>query len=175
MRILTIILGVLAVFGGFFCFLTPGATFLTLGWVAGVCLIASGISTIIYYIMNRKQDEASIWVLLGGIASLIMGFMITANGAFYLLAELFIIYSFATWITLLGLAQIGFSFTQKRNGEKWIGLLIMAIITLIIGVFSFMRPLFTAVTIGMMLGFWATTQGFNLIFFALSAKKTEKF
>ncbi len=175
MRILTLILGVLTIIGGTYSFLSPAATFLGLGWLVGFISVVNGINNIIYYFISRKEDSASIWVLIGGVFATLMGALILGNQVVYVLTDLFIIYAFATWLTLAGFLQIGFAFTQKKNGQRWVGMLVLAIITIGLGIYSFIHPLFSALTVGMLMGFWIISQGINLVGFALSAKKTEKF
>ncbi len=171
MRILTIILGVLSVIGGFYCFMAPAATFLSLAWIAGVSLVISGISNVVYYFVNRKNDEVSFWMLLSGIFSVIMGLVISGNGVFYILTELFIIYSFALWVTAIGLVQCAAVFQFKKSGGPWVLPLIFAILTVAMGIYSFTHPLLTALSVGMLMGFWIMSQGFNLIGFGLTARK----
>ncbi len=171
MRILTIILGVLAFGSGISCMLTPGATFLSLAWIASIVLIVSGISNIIYYFMNRKTEEAGIWFLLNGILSTILGFLISGNLFMYVLTDMFIIYAFATWLILVGILQIAFALKLKKNKESWVLLFAVALLTFAMGIYSFFHPAFAAISVGMLMGFWLMTQGINLIGLGLSVKK----
>lgn len=169
MKISVIILGVLSIIGGIFAIATPGATFLALGWVAGISLIGSGIGSIIYYFASRKSQETSLWMLIGGIFSIIMGLLITGNALVYTLTELFLVYSYASGLILIGILQMRVSFACKKAGASWVGILIASLFTIAIGIFSFMHPVLTMFTIGMLTGFWLISRGIDLISFA-SAK-----
>ncbi|MFV0479981.1 MAG: HdeD family acid-resistance protein [Anaerorhabdus sp.] len=170
MRIITVLLGIVAVISGFYCMMSPGATFLSLAWIAGIVLVASGLRNGIYYFMNRKTDNASIWVLLGGIFSVIIGLMILGDLGLYILTDLFIIYAFAIWLVLSAFSSFGLAFALKKQGQKWIGVLIVSILTLVLGIYSVMHPLVSMFSVGMLMGFWLMSQGFNLIAFGFSSK-----
>ncbi|MEG2711351.1 MAG: DUF308 domain-containing protein, partial [Clostridia bacterium] len=65
MKILAVVMGVLLLVGGFYCLLAPGATFLSLGWIVGICMAINGIGLLFSYFERRKSGETDIWALVG--------------------------------------------------------------------------------------------------------------
>ncbi|MFV0379919.1 MAG: HdeD family acid-resistance protein [Anaerorhabdus sp.] len=170
MKILMFILGVITLVGGFYAMMAPGATFLSLGYIASILLISNGLSSVIYYFRNKKSDEVSFWLLVEGILTMGIGFMILGNATLYILSDIFIAYAFTTWLIITGVVQIGRVVTLKKANEKWFLNGIVALLTLIMGIYSFFNVGFTAITVGMMMGFWLLVQGINMIVIAFSIK-----
>ncbi len=174
MKIFRIVIGILFIISGIYAMLTPGATFLSLAWVIGIMLMVSGITHIISYIADRKDNEHTIWYLINGIFSLLIGIIVISNGLLYFVTEFILIYIFAGWITVSGLIQFRVAFLQKKQEQKWILIFITAIITIIIGITSFFNPVLLALSIGILIGVWMMIAGINLITFSSSIKKLEK-
>lgn len=168
MKIATIILGVMVIIGGVFALFSPGATFLSLAWLVGIMLIAVGIDEIAAFIVRRKQGDVSIWELLTGVLSIIAGILIISNVFTRALTSVMLVYTFAAWITLTGIMRIAAAMQLKKLGNSWVLMLLLGLLTIFLGIYSFIHPVFAAITLGYLIGFWLIMHGAGLISFGLS-------
>lgn len=174
MKIISIIVGILVIGGGVSCFLTPAATFLSLAWIVGVMLIIAGISAIAAFFVARKSGGVTFWDLLSGFLTLLMGGFIITNAYMFLLTDLVLIYIFASWITATAFLRIAAAVQLKKMGENWFFAILAGILTLALGFYSFMHPVFTAITLGYLIGFWVIGQGVNMLFFGFGMGSGKK-
>ncbi len=171
MKVLTIIMGVLVTIGGFFCMFTPGATFLTLGWLVGILVTVAGINIIAAYVAARKAGASSAWDLVSGILTTVVGLMLIFNNFMQLFTDVMIIYFFAGMLIVTGIFRVVAALKLKKAAQSWVFILVIGIITVLLGCYSFIHPVFTAVTIGFLMGFWVIQSGINLIIVATAMDK----
>lgn len=174
MKIATILLGVLVIIGGVFALFSPGATFLSLAWLVGIMLLVAGVDSIAAYITHRKVGDVPIWELVSGILSILAGVLIISNTFTRALTTVMLVYAFATWITLTGILRIAAALEVKKIKGKWLLMMIFGIITIVLGIYSFIHPVFAAITLGYLIGFWVIMQGANLISLGFSLDTAEK-
>lgn len=164
MRIISVMLGVFLIFGGFSMMVTPGLTFLSVGWIVGFLFLMAGINSIIDFVRHRKEGHITKWDLLGGILSLVFGLLILMSPYVMVIAKIMTVYVFNFWLIASGILRIVAALEAKKNGSKgWIWVLILAILTVVLGVYALFNILVTAVAMGWMLGFFVLMSGFNLI------------
>ena len=168
MKITTIILATMIIISGVYCLFTPGATFLTLGWLVGISLAVAGINAIMAYTARRKVGATTVWDLLGGILALLMGILVLANTFAQLLTDAIIIYMLATGLVLAGIFRIFASTRLKKLGLSWVWMLVMGILTVLVGLYSFFHPILTAIALGYLIGFWVIVSGINLLSIGIS-------
>lgn len=174
MRILSIILGVFLVSGGFSMMLTPGITFLSVGWLIGFLFIFAGINLVVDYIKNRKDEHIHVWDLIGGILAIILGGLILASPYVMVLAKVLSVYVFTFWMIISGFLRVASAFKSKKNGDKgWVWALILGLLTVAVGIYALFNILISAIAMGWMLGFYVLLSGMNLISIGLTAGKTE--
>ena len=79
-----------------------------------------------------------------------------------------LIYLMAGWFLLQGIVDIFLSFRQKKRGEGkgWIWTMILGILGLLVGIYSFVHPLFAAFTIGILVGIYFIESGINMVVIA---------
>jgi uncharacterized membrane protein HdeD (DUF308 family) len=162
MKILTIIVGVLVTISGMYCLSMPGATFLNLGWLTGLSLAVSGVSAITVYAVRRKNKSAVMWDLWSGVLSVLVGALMICNLYAQLLTDIALIYMFAGWLILSGVLRIAASVKLKAMGFSWAWILIFGALSVLLGIYSSLHPLFTAITLGYLIGFWIISAGLNL-------------
>jgi uncharacterized membrane protein HdeD (DUF308 family) len=175
MKIITIVIGCLLAAGGIYCMVTPGATFLSVGWLVGVLLLASGINSIVAYFSERgeaQKDGAG--DLFSGLLTTLVALAILANGYAQFFTDLALIYIFAGWMTLVGALRIQAALKLKSAGFPWGWIAALGVLSSLLGLYSFFHPVITAFTIGVLIGFQILTHGLNMIAFGLtiSGKKS---
>ncbi|MEG1605831.1 MAG: DUF308 domain-containing protein [Clostridia bacterium] len=176
MKILAVVMGVLLLVGGFYCLLAPGATFLSLGWIVGICMAINGIGLLFSYFERRKSGETDIWALVGAIFSVTIGLVVMFSEGMQLFTNLMIVYAAAIWVTVMGVLRIVMAIKMKQirgnipeemRGNRWIWMLALGVVLLVLGVLGFMNPLVVAVTLGIMIGGYIIVSGVNMIALAI--------
>lgn len=142
MKIFTMMFGILLAVCGFSCMFTPIMTFLETGWFLMILLFVYGIMGIIKAV---TQKEYKIQFLFS-IISVILGAVILFVPGLRLMTDGMLIYLMAGWFLLQGIVDIFLSFRQKKRGEGkgWIWTMILGILGLLVGIYSFVHPLFAA-------------------------------
>lgn len=172
MKILSIVLGVLMIFGGFTMMITPGITFLSVGWLIGFVFILSGINAIVDYLMHRKEGHITQWDLIAGILSAAMGILILSSPYVMILAKGAIIYFFNFWMIISGVLRIIAAVQMRKEGSRhWIWVMILAVLSVALGIYALFNILVMAVAIGWMMGFFVMMSGINLIGLGIPSDK----
>ena len=177
MKIVTILMGVILVIGGFYSIATPIGTFAAIGWVIGILLMVSGINIIVDYFMLRKVKGLGVWDLFGGILTIILSFVVLYGQIARIALDAIIIVLFGIWVLVTGVLRIIASLNHKKNGDSfWIWIMLLGILSIIAGVYGFFNPVVFAFAIGWMIGFLIIMQGINLIGlgFTINTKKTQE-
>ncbi len=164
MKIFTMMFGILLAVCGFSCMFTPIMTFLETGWFLMILLFVYGIMGIIKAV---TQKEYKIQFLFS-IISVILGAVILFVPGLRLMTDGMLIYLMAGWFLLQGIVDIFLSFRQKKRGEGkgWIWTMILGILGLLVGIYSFVHPLFAAFTIGILVGIYFIESGINMVVIA---------
>ena len=164
MKIFTMMFGILLAVCGFSCIFTPIMTFLETGWFLMILLFVYGIMGIIKAV---TQKEYKIQFLFS-IISVILGAVILFVPGLRLMTDGMLIYLMAGWFLLQGIVDIFLSFRQKKRGEGkgWIWTMILGILGLLVGIYSFVHPLFAAFTIGILVGIYFIESGINMVVIA---------
>lgn len=170
--VIVIVMGVLMVASGVYCIAVPGLTFLALGWVIGFNMILDAVGNICTWGGRRELGLADGWTLAGAIASLCFGIILIVSETMQLAVELFVAYTAALWLLLIGLFRIVRSshlhrihkeFDTRVMARNWWVVMLTGILMVIVGVMSFMNPAIAAVAIGTMVGVSIFFAGVNLL------------
>ncbi len=129
-----------------------------------ILLFVYGIMGIIKAV---TQKEYKIQFLFS-IISVILGAVILFVPGLRLMTDGMLIYLMAGWFLLQGIVDIFLSFRQKKRGEGkgWIWTMILGILGLLVGIYSFVHPLFAAFTIGILVGIYFIESGINMVVIA---------
>ena len=79
-----------------------------------------------------------------------------------------IIYTVAAFFLIQGIIQVYMAIKTKVLNNNWVWNLIAGILGIIVGLYSFTHPVFTAVTVGVLIGFYFVEAGISMIAFATS-------
>lgn len=170
MKVFNCILGVFSILGAIYCIFYPGLTFLSTGWLITILLGVIGICSIFEF-ATSSDKKGNKGLVADGIIGLILGIgaaVISVLGMFSPWVrgslDLIILILFAFWLFYSGVASIAKSVALKKNGGKmWILTLILGILVLLTSLYGALHPVFSAVTIGYIIGFELMIYGVRLI------------
>lgn len=175
MTVLSIIMGVLLMMGGFYFLFTPGITFLSMWMIVGILLVIEGITEIGRFGVRKKTGKSSALDLVTGIMALVLGLVVLFNRFASVIVDVVLIYIFAVWIIVRGGMQIGGSMTLKKLGlSSWVWVLIAGILSIVIGIYGLFHPRLMAIAIGWLFGFIIIMEGINLITMAGVMDRADK-
>ena len=150
----TLILGLV----GLVLLLIPGTLNKIIGILIGAALLIVGVLAIIKY--TKEKEEGSNLNLVSGILYSVLGVIIIIYP--YSIINLVTI-CLGVYLVINGLLKLKLSFNLKRVTDKWIGTLIMSIITVILGILLIFNP-FAGITITKLAGaFLVVVAIFDLI------------
>jgi uncharacterized membrane protein HdeD (DUF308 family) len=166
MEILSFIFGILLIIGGVSCMFTPLATFLSTGYYIAFILLLFGVSGLI----RAFQKKAGTMEIIISVLALIAGIFAILRPGNILLFDAMAIYCVAAWYLLQGIASVLISFQVKDTNKNWIWGLIVGILGILLGLYSFAHPGITAITSGMLIGFYFIQAGVDMIAISLVAE-----
>jgi uncharacterized membrane protein HdeD (DUF308 family) len=159
MSVFSIIFGILLVIGGFSCMFTPLATFLSSGYYITAMLLVYGLFGIIRFVKKQAGGLelcVSIFALLAGILALF-------RPGEVLVFDRMVLIFIAAWLVVQGIVSIMISVNSRNVKKGWVWGLISGILGVLVGLYSFAHPVLTAVTAGVLIGFYFVQAGFNMI------------
>ncbi len=181
MRVFSIILGVLLLFGGVFCLFNGGKAFEAWSWLLGLAVFLSGVGWVTVYRGVRRprydsRQTNNIWTLLGGILAIIMGLGIILIDRMLQSWEFLLAIFLGVWAFLFGLILIGMAFKIKlfanldyhyhRSGF-WVVILIAGIASVLVGGYGAFHPELVRELTGIMIGISLFISGFYTLFIAM--------
>ena len=155
--------------GGVVCLFNPGETFLAAGYVMTILLLIYGIIVIVRVIQKKSQPleliPSILAVIIGIIAIFRPGTTLVIDGLMAIL--------FAAWFIVQGIISIYVSIASRKIQKGWIWIcgLIIGIISLLLGILSFVQPLVSAVAIGILIGIYLIEAGLNMIVLATAVSQ----
>lgn len=150
----TLILGLV----GLVLLLIPGTLNKIIGILIGAALLIAGVLAIIKY--TKEKEEGSNLNLVSGILYSVLGVIIIIYP--YSIINLVTI-CLGVYLVINGLLKLKLAFNLKNVTDKWIGTLIMSIITVILGILLIFNP-FAGITITKLAGaFLVVVAIFDLI------------
>ena len=165
MRILTLAGGILMVATGIFCFINPGQTFMTMAFVIGSVMVINGLIHALGFLLARGSfgiGDNNGWILIDAVLTLLLGILILCN---QLTVDIAIPMIFGMWVLVSGLLR--FEAATRINRQKkpanFKAAMITGVVTIIVGLFGFINPLITYVSVIVLLGIFMVVQGGNSI------------
>lgn len=160
--------GVVAVIFGILALTSPDKTLDFLITLFGIFVLVVGLVATIGAIMHRKESENWWLVLIPGIAGIVIGIISIAMPAF---TETVIIYLIAIWALVGGIGQIYSAMKIRKDVEgEWMPVLI-GIISVVLGVVLFVRPLDAAATVMWLVGLFVLVLGILWIIMGFRARR----
>lgn len=162
MNVVIIILSILLILGGIVCITTPLVTFFELGYIVMFLLIVYGVMAIVKAVSEKKYGVDFVF----GILSVIAGVVSAILPGMGLSTDMMLLVIAAVWLVVQGIMSIMTAFQIKKSseGKKWIWGLVLGILGIILGLYSFIHPIVLAFTMGMLLGIYFIESGLSMIF-----------
>ena len=161
MSVLMVILGVLMIVLGFCCAFTPIATLAAAGYFIAVVLIVSGICGIITGFTYKIYGFSFIVSIL----ALALGVLAMVRPGGIAAIDSVLIYLFAAWLLFRGASSLSLSLRLRKISvsNDWIFGLIIGILGIALGIYSFIHPSVSAVAVGLLIGFYFIEEGIDII------------
>lgn len=135
----SLLVGILAIIMGMWCFTSPGASLIGMTYVFIVGFLLGGILDICFAVSNRNQLYGWGWSLAGGILEVLLGIMLLALPTPIITGVL--IYAVGFWILFRSIWGIGESCQLQIMGVKgWGWLLALSIICVILSFLYLLSP-----------------------------------
>ena len=168
MTVLSIILGVLLIFGGISCLFTPLATFLSTGYFLAILLLVYGVGGLIRAIRRKIVPEG----IISGLAILVGLLAIIRPGSQEVFDAVLLVL-LACWFLIQGIVSVVISIRTRPVNRYWVLTLIVGILGILLGLYSFAHPVAAALTAGFLLGFYFLQAGFDLITLGFAASEIK--
>ena len=177
MRVLTIAGGILMAAGGAFCFINAGQTFMNMAFVVGAIMVINGVIHSLAYFVGRglhNKGDNNGWILIDGLLTLLLGILILCN---QLVVDMAIPMIFGMWVLVSGLLRIEAAsrIDRERKNANFKATLITGIVTTLIGLFGFIDPLITWVSVVSLLGIFLIIQGINAVELGINMPHEKKY
>ena len=162
LRFLTIAAGVLSVAVSVFCFANQGVVFTAVAFLVGLTMMLCGACEIgSFFAVHHKMGHAS-YLLAEGATEVLLGVFVLSNRVD---TESAVPGFCGMWILFSGAirAATALNSNLKRNDLSALWMLIVGIISMLIGSYSFFNPVFFAVPNVMLVSICFLIQGVNMI------------
>lgn len=161
MGVLTVILGVLLMVGGFCCIFTPFATFLAAGYIIGIMLFIFGI----FALIRSIQTKAGALAYITSVLAIVVGFLAVFRPGGTLVVDGLILILVAIWFLVQGAASLIMSIRNRKEISNW-GLGVVAgIFGIAAGIICLVYPHVEMFAVGILIGIFLIEAGFSLITF----------
>ena len=162
MLILSIIFGAMLLGAGLVLCFTPLQGFLQIGQIIGIAMAVFGITGLVQSIINRSFRADFFLSLLTVIAAVFM----LHDPLMQFMTDTFVLYLAASWLVIEGVAAICLAvFSKKKFLSRWWLILIIGILHLLLGIYSFIYPLVGMELLGLMVAFYFIDAGLSMILF----------
>ena len=142
---------------------TPVLTFMSTGYFLIILVTVYGVFGIINAIRFKRFGIGFVFSIL----SVLLGIASFCVPNLFLLASGVMLYIVAGWFVVMGIVDIYTSIAITRKAIPtglWILQLILGIIAVLIGIYSFFRPAALAITEGVLIGIFIIETGLSMMF-----------
>lgn len=158
-----LIRGVLAVIFGIIAVTNPATTLGVLVLFFGAYMLVDGVFSIITSLTAPKGYRGWGWVLVGGIAGVIIGLLtLFVPGV----TAVFLLYFFIAWLIVTGVAQIisAISLRKEITGEFF--LIVGGVLSVLVAVYMLINPAAGALAVAWLIGIYAIIFGVMMVVLA---------
>ena len=154
---------------GLIILFNPNETIALLSLILGIIIMIIGIGKIISYIILRKESNFSNYDLIYGIIAIVISIIMLANAnAFATIVRVII----GIWIAYTGIMKLIYVLNLKSlSSSFWIAVMIMAIITIIAGVYIAIDSSILIMVFGVILIAYAVIDIIEQIIFMINVNK----
>ena len=159
---LIVIMGTLMILGGISMLATPLLNFISAGYLIIILFFVWGIFGIVRGISEKCFDKKFFFAIL----SLILGIVGLFVPGAALMNNFVILYLAAGWFIVHGVLSIIDAIAAKKDGADtgtMILGIVLGILEIILGIYSFAHPAILAVSLGLLIGFYFIESGVNAI------------
>lgn len=166
-----LIRGLASIAFGILAFVSPGITIQTLVLFLAAWFVVDGVFGIIGAIQHRTADKQWWVMLLEGIVGVIAGVVAFVYPGPTLVV---LLYFFGAWCVITGVLEIVAAIRLRKEiqGEFW--LILGGLLSIVVGVFAFIAPGITALSLVTLMGAYAVVFGVLLIVLAFRARNWSK-
>lgn len=154
---------------GLIILFNPNETIALLSLILGIIIMIIGIGKIISYIILRKESNFSNYDLIYGIIAIVISIIMLANAnAFATIVRVII----GIWIAYTGIMKLIYALNLKSlSSSSWIAVMIMAIITIIAGVYIAIDSSILIMVFGVIVIAYAVIDIIEQIIFMINVNK----
>lgn len=154
---------------GLIILFNPNETIALLSLILGIIIMIIGIGKIISYIILRKESNFSNYDLIYGIIAIVISIIMLANAnAFATIVRVII----GIWIAYTGIIKLIYALNLKSlSSSSWFAVMIMAIITIIAGVYIAIDSSILIMVFGVILIAYAVIDIIEQIIFMINVNK----
>ena len=167
MKLLAIITGILTAILSIYGLCVPFRVFLGVGWLIGILYMVNGIEIIVGAFYKQK----SVWQCILGVIVTIFGILMLSNMGLRFLNDLMIAYFAGIAVIAYGINMI-IEGSKIMKRSKGMGILdvICGVIAILVGIFAFLHPILTMISVGYIICLNILIQGINMVVLACTYK-----
>lgn len=171
MSILMIILGILMILGGIACLAIPALTAFSVMYFYMVLMFVVGLVMLIRCFVYKRYGLELFFAIISLIAGCFMVF--SPNTAFA--TEVVLLYITAGWLVFRGIVGIVNAISARRilGGGMFVLALIVSILVIVAGIYSFAHPIFFAGMLGILASCYFIVEGVDMILAGCIGKQIE--
>lgn len=171
-KMIAMITGIVTLLLGVYTIVRPLRTFLSVGWILGFLLLVNGIELAAIALSKKKKEIGAIVL---GVLEAIGGLVLLFSGIQRILTDITAAYLVGFCIMVYGVYQIvnGTKIFKESKGKGVLGI-ICGIVSVLIGLISFVHPVVTMFSVGYVIAFSILMQGINMIVLAASIGKKKE-
>ncbi len=166
-----LIRGIAAIVFGLLAILWPGVTLQTLLLFVGIYFLIDGVSTLFSGIAHRKEARHWWTAAIEGLAGIGFGLIVLITPQLSALVLLFMI---GGWAVITGVFEVYAAIQLRKEMEGEIWLVLGGLLSLLFGIFVFIRPGAGALALIWLIAGYAIAFGVILIILALEVRNLHK-
>ena len=160
----SIILGIVCIIGGIYCMVAPINTYYSVMMLFAAMLLVYGV----YGIVRFFKRKALVPEFIISIVSVIIGFVYLfrpgntgSSGVMGL--DRIVLFLTAAWFLIKGCITVYYSVKTRFFNNHWVLQFFSGLLSVILGIYSFMYPSTAATSIGILVGMWEIQCGIDFL------------
>jgi len=162
---------VIAILAGIIFLFVPDQTLKTIGFVAGIIILLSGLFLVFGAFSYAKEGKNMFFWLLDGLVNLSLGIILIVEPIWLVQ---FILLILGLWALVMGIFQLYTGFSSSKNISNSGVMKLNGIISAVIGLILIFKPDMVAGFIVQLFGVLSLLIGGIMMYFAFLIKKVEK-
>ena len=160
----SIILGIVCIVGGIYCMVSPINTYYSVMTLFAALLLVYGI----YGIIRFFKRKALVPEFIISIVSVILGFVYlfrpgNTGSSGMMGLDRIVLFLTAAWFLIKGCITVYYSVKTRYFNNHWVLLFFSGLLSVILGIYSFIYPSTAATSIGILVGMWEIQCGIDFL------------